>query len=106
MENEANELVEDWTKIQGDVVERKQIPNIVLKFKMNELKLTLINNVETYKGLMLQSRNIQVDLVLYDSSNKYNKRSMEMSFRNASYGVWVVEKNQETRRIESSPFMQ
>ena len=73
---------------------------------MKELKLTLINNVEDYKGLMLQSRNIAIDLNLYDSSNKYNKRSMEMEFKNESYGVWVVEKNQESRRIESSPFMQ
>ena len=99
-------MVEDWTNIQGNIVERRQIPNIVLKFKMNELKLTLLSNVDDYKGLMLQSRNIQVDLLLYDSSNKYNKRSMELSFKNASYGVWVVEKNHETRRIESSPFMQ
>ena len=43
---------------------------------------------------------------MYDSTNKYNKRSMELSFKNESYGVDVVEKNQKTNLVESSPFMQ
>ena len=106
MENDAAELVSEWTSIQGNVKERKQIPNIVVRFAMKELKLTFINNVDDYNGLMLYSRQIAVNLCLFDSSNKYNKRSMELEFNNESYGVFCVEKNQETRRIESSPFMQ
>lgn len=60
---------------------------------MKELKLTLITDVEDYKGLMISSKSIIVDLLLYDETNKYNKRSMELSFKNESYGVEVVEKN-------------
>ena len=73
---------------------------------MKELKLTLIDNVDDYKGLMLYSKQIEVDVRLFDASNKYNTRSMELAFSNESYGVFVVEKNQETRRIDSSPFVQ
>ena len=87
-------MVDEWMGIQGNIKERSSIPNIVLSFRMKELKLTLITDVEEYKGLMLSSKNIVVDLFMYDSSNKYNKRSMELSFKNESYGVEVVEKNQ------------
>ena len=73
---------------------------------MKELKLTLITDVEEYKGLMLNSKNIVVDFYQYDASNKYNSRSIELSFKNESYGVEVVEKNQMSKRVETSPFMQ
>ena len=106
MEENSAKMVEEWNQIQGNIAERTAIPNIVLSFRMKELKLTLITDVEVYKGLMLSSKSIVVDLYMYDSTNKYNKRSMELSFKNESYGVDVVEKNQKTNLVESSPFMQ
>ena len=106
IEHEAAALVEDWAAVQGHVAARKQIPNIAVRFEMKELKLTLLDNVDDYKGLMLYSKQIEVDVRLFDASNKYNKRSMELVFDNESYGVFVVEKNQATRRIDSSPFVQ
>ena len=87
-------------------MQRKNIPDLSFEFALNQINLTLINDISDYKGVTLSAHELTVKLNKYDATNKFNPKSIDIDISLQNYGLWVVQKCEETGAIDYSPFMQ
>ena len=106
IEKDIQEHATKMTLVSGNHLQRKNIPDLSFEFELNSINLTLINDISDYKGITLSAQKLALNLKKYDSTNKYNPKSIELDISLLNYGLWVVQKTQNTREIDYSPFMQ
>ena len=87
-------------------MQRKNIPDLSFEFALNQINLTLINDISDYKGVTLSAHELTVKLNKYDATNKFNPKSIDIDISLQNYGLWVVQKCEDTGEIDYSPFMQ
>lgn len=83
----------------------KQVPYMELQFGMSEFKLTLVDSFKTSQGVSVFTRDLCVDVHMFDSSSKYNRHTLEVNLVNQSFGINSIARNDENKVIET-PFMQ
>lgn len=106
IEKEIQEHASKMTLLAGSQFQRKNIPDVSFEFALNSINLTLINDFTDYKGVTLAAQNLSLNLNKYDTTNKYNPKSIEIDIALQNYGLWVVYKKPNSREIDYSPFMQ
>jgi hypothetical protein len=56
------------------------VPKIKINFNLEKFKVTL--QLDENNGLQLYTKSFIVDMMLFDTSNKYNKHSVEFVLKN------------------------
>mgnify|MGYP000993550198 CR=1 FL=1 len=74
------------------------VPKIKINFSLDKFKVTL--QLDESNGLQLYTKKFTVGLMLYDTTNKYNKHSFECVLKNQAFGLDVLS---DTEKI---PFIQ
>ena len=92
--------------MSGDAFKMKLIPTVKVVFKLEEFSLTIVNDYNLFQGIQLFSKGISVETRLFDGSNKYNPKTMEVDVEQENLGVWVVERKGSTNEILHSPLFQ
>lgn len=106
IEREINEHADKITAIKGNSIDRANIPDISLAFMLDQTSFTLVNNMEEYKGVTLQTQELKVFINQYDGENKYNKKTIDVDLSLQRYGIWVNYMDEVNKEIDFSPFMQ
>ena len=91
--------------VAGNMIGRKNVPDLTFDLQLNQINLTLVNNIEEFKGVTLEARNFKVSLKNYDGTNKYNAYTTQLDVVLPTYGLNVVHKDPQTAEISSSPFL-
>lgn len=105
IEREIEEHAQKMAAIFGNSIERANIPDISVDFTLNQTSFTLVNNMQDYKGVTLQTQELKVGVNQYDGTNKYNKFSMDVNISLLSYGISGNFMDKTKGIVEYSPFM-
>ena len=90
------ETSEKMDLVSGNQVTRANIPDVSFELVLNAINLTLIDDIEHYKGVTLSAHDLFVKLNKYDTTNKYNPKSIDIDIALQNYGIWVVQKSEGT----------
>ena len=55
------------------------MPDLTFNLKLDQINLTLVNDLREYKGVKLASRDFAVQINQYDGTNKYNAYATKMT---------------------------
>lgn len=105
IEREIQDHANKLTSISGNSAERANIPDITFAFTLDQSNLTLVNNMQEYKGVTLQTREFKIGVNMYDVTNKYNKKSMDVNLSLMDYSLWVNYMDEVAGYVDYSPFM-
>ena len=89
IEREIQDHANKLTAISGNSAERANIPDITFEFTLDQSSLTLVNNMQEYKGVTLQTQEFRIGLNMYDGTNKFNKKTMDVNLSLMNYSLWV-----------------
>jgi hypothetical protein len=70
------------------------VPKIKINFNLDKFKVTL--QLDENNGLQLYTKKFIVDIMFFDTSNKYNRHSIEFVLKNQAFGLDVLS---ETEKI-------
>ena len=105
IEREIQEAQSKREAVKGNQIGRKDVPDLTFNLKLDQINLTLVNDLREYKGVTLFSRDFAIQMNQYDGTNKYNAYASKMTVDLKDYGLWVVQKNQQSGQIDQSPFI-
>jgi hypothetical protein len=65
----------------------KSVPKFKFNFTLGELSVTLLHDFDN--GISLYNKRFEIDVMLFDTTNKYNARSIEINLKNEAFGLDV-----------------
>ena len=76
--------------VSGNVPARANVPDLTFNLKLDQINLTLVNDIDDYKGVTLSASDLKVKYCQFDGTNKYQPKVSAIDLDLESYGVTVV----------------
>ena len=100
IELDIEEHASKITALSGNIAARQGVPDLTFSFNLNQLRLTLIDNVQNYKGVTIGAQDLSVAVSMFDTTNKYNAKAVALDVNLQDLGLWVVQKSPTSGEID------